>query len=194
MAIKLNDKYVSKFVNQNEIELMQPAVTLADQLLRSKSGAGSDFLGWVTLPDDYDKEEFARIEACAKKIQSTSDILVVIGIGGSYLGARAVIEYIKSANYNNLKKDTPDIYFAGNSISADEISELLEGQHWDVIADFIAFTPEQVQRDIRLFEGKTSQYFFISSASAYQKPLSSPWITEGTLLHNPFWEYSRNIS
>lgn len=73
-----------------------------------------------------------------------------------------------------------------------EIRSLLAGQQWDVVADFIAFTPEQVQRDIRLFTGKTAQYFFISSASAYQKPLSSPWITEGTALHNPFWEYSRN--
>ena len=73
-----------------------------------------------------------------------------------------------------------------------EAREVLGDQHWDVVADFIAFTPEQVERDIRLFEGKTSQYFFISSASAYQKPLSSPWITEGTPLHNPYWEYSRN--
>lgn len=80
----------------------------------------------------------------------------------------------------------------GDISCEDEISKLLEDQQWDVVADFIAFTPEQVQRDIRLFEGRTSQYFFISSASAYQKPLSSPWITEGTPLHNPFWEYSRN--
>ena len=74
----------------------------------------------------------------------------------------------------------------------DELRSALEGQTWDVVADFIAFTPDQVERDIRLFEGRTSQYFFISSASAYQKPLSSPWITEGTPLHNPFWLYSRN--
>ena len=74
----------------------------------------------------------------------------------------------------------------------DEVCEALKGKTWDVVADFIAFTPDQVERDIRLFEGKTAQYFFISSASAYQKPLSSPWITEGTPLHNPFWEYSRN--
>jgi len=80
----------------------------------------------------------------------------------------------------------------GDISREDEIGRLLDGKQWDVVADFIAFTPEQVQRDIRLFEGKTSQYFFISSASAYQKPLSSPWITEGTPLHNPFWEYSRN--
>ena len=74
----------------------------------------------------------------------------------------------------------------------DEVRELLKGQSWDVVADFIVFTPEQLERDIRLFEGACGQYFFISSASAYQKPLSSPWITEGTPLHNPYWEYSRN--
>ena len=74
----------------------------------------------------------------------------------------------------------------------DGVRAALEGTHWDVVADFIAFTPEQAERDIRLFEGKTDQYMFISSASAYQKPLSSPWITEGTPLHNPYWEYSRN--
>ena len=125
MAIKLNDKYVSNFVGQQELDAIQPSITLADQLLRSKTGAGNKFLGWITLPDDYDKEEFTRIEACAKKIQKNSDVLIVIGIGGSYLGARAVIEFLKSPKYNDLKKDTPDIYFAGNSISADEITELL---------------------------------------------------------------------
>ena len=125
MAIKLNDKYASSFVNAHEIEHIQPAVTLADSLLRSKSGAGNDFLGWVTLPNDYDREEFARIEVCAEKIKKNCDVFVVIGIGGSYLGARAVIEYLTSPNYNNLSKKTPDIYFAGNSISADSLSELL---------------------------------------------------------------------
>lgn len=74
----------------------------------------------------------------------------------------------------------------------EEVRALLEGQSWDVVADFIVFSTEQLHRDIRLFEGRCAQYFFISSASAYQKPLSSPWITEGTPLHNPYWEYSRN--
>ena len=74
----------------------------------------------------------------------------------------------------------------------EEVRKAIEGQTWDVVADFIVFTPEQAERDIRLFSGKTAQYIFISSASAYQKPLASPWITEGTPLHNPYWEYSRN--
>ncbi|MBR3894599.1 MAG: glucose-6-phosphate isomerase [Clostridia bacterium] len=126
MAIKLNDKYLSSFVGEHEYRHIQAQVTEADRLLRTKSGAGSDFLGWVDLPVNYDKEEFARIQVAAKKIQKSCDVLVVIGIGGSYLGARAVIEYLKSPLYNALKKDTPDIYFAGNCISADALNELLQ--------------------------------------------------------------------
>lgn len=125
MAIKLNDKYVASFVRSHEYEAIQPMVKEADCMLRSKGGAGSDFLGWMELPENYDKEEFARIKESAKKIQKSCDVLVVIGIGGSYLGARAVIEYLKSPLYNNLKKDTPDIYFAGNSISSTALNELL---------------------------------------------------------------------
>ena len=125
MSIKLNDKYVSSFIRAHEYDYIQPEVNVADALLRSKSGAGSDFLGWVNLPSDYDKEEFARIKVAAEKIKKSCDILVVIGIGGSYLGARAVIEYLKSPLYNTLKKDTPDVYFAGNVISADSMNELL---------------------------------------------------------------------
>ena len=88
----------------------------AIRMLKDGSGAGSDFIGWVDLPVSYDKDEFARIQKAAKKIQSDSKALVVIGIGGSYLGARAVIELLKSPNYNMLQKSTPDIYFAGNGI------------------------------------------------------------------------------
>ena len=92
----------------------------------SKTGMGNDFLGWVNLPTAYDKEEFARIKAAAKKIQGNSDVFVVIGIGGSYLGARAAIEFLKSEKYNDLRKDTPAIYFAGNSISSTALAELVQ--------------------------------------------------------------------
>ncbi len=125
MAIKLSDKYVSQFINAHEYERIQPQVTLADSMLRSKTGPGADFLGWINLPENYDKEEFARIQASAERIRKSCDVLIVIGIGGSYLGARAVIEYLKSPLYNTLKKDTPDIYFAGNCISADALNELI---------------------------------------------------------------------
>ena len=125
MSVRLNTNYLSSFVSAEELENIQPQVALAHDLLTSKSGAGNDFLGWTTLPVDYDKEEFARIKVAAEKIKKTCDVFITVGIGGSYLGARAVIEFLKSPKYNNIPKDTPDIYFAGNSISAVEIDELL---------------------------------------------------------------------
>ena len=121
----LNEKFISDFVAPHEVEYMRPFATKAHNMLTNGTGAGNDFLGWVRLPVDYDKDEFARIKKAAEKIKQNSDILVVIGIGGSYLGARAAIEFCKSPLYNNLKKDTPDIYFAGNNISPTALTELL---------------------------------------------------------------------
>ena len=117
---------VSSAVTQAQLAAMEPKVAAAHQVLESGKGAGNDFLGWVRLPVDYDKEEFARIQKAAKKIQSDSQALVVIGIGGSYLGARAVVELIQSPNYNLKKKGTPDIFFAGNTLSTDAVLETLE--------------------------------------------------------------------
>ena len=94
--------------------------------LQEATGRGSDFVGWVNLPRDYDKAEYARIKAAARKIQGDSKALVVIGIGGSYLGARAVIELLGSNNYNLKKKDTPNIYFAGNGLSGDAMQEIFD--------------------------------------------------------------------
>ena len=125
MSIKLNDKFIKGFIDESEIELMQPFADSAYNLLIDRNGPGNDFLGWVDLPNNYDKDEFARIKVAAEKIKKSCDILVVIGIGGSYLGARAAIEFVKSPLYNNLKKDTPDIYFAGNNISTTALTELL---------------------------------------------------------------------
>ena len=101
------------------------ACAAAIDTLVNGTGAGNDFTGWVDLPENYDRAEFARIQAAAQKIQANSKALVVIGIGGSYLGARAVIELLKSPNYNALPKNTPDIYFAGNGISGEALTELL---------------------------------------------------------------------
>ena len=125
MTLKLNENYVNGFIRDAEYDNIQPMVTAAHEMLMSKSGAGNDFLGWTTLPFDYDKEEFARIKESAKKIKDLCDVFIVIGIGGSYLGARAAIEFVRSPLYNNLKKDTPDIYFSGCNISAEALSELL---------------------------------------------------------------------
>ena len=125
MSVKLNEKFLNGFVSEKEVEYIKPYAKAAHQQLISGEGAGNDFHGWVKLPVNYDKEEFARIKIAAEKIKQNSDILVVIGIGGSYLGARAAIEFVKSPIYNNLKKDTPDIYFAGNNISPTALTELL---------------------------------------------------------------------
>ena len=126
MSIKLNDKYLAQFISEHEYTNIQPALSVAHKQITEKNGAGSDFLGWVDLPVNYDKEEFARIKTAAEKIKKSCEVFVVIGIGGSYLGARAVIEFLKSSNYNNLKKDTPDIYFAGCDISAVSMAEILD--------------------------------------------------------------------
>ncbi|WBY64628.1 MAG: Glucose-6-phosphate isomerase 2 [Thermocaproicibacter melissae] len=126
MSVQLDDQHLSSFINDSEFEAIAPQVRAAHDLLHSGTGLGNDFLGWVDLPENYDKQEFARIQAAAKKIRSDSQVFVVIGIGGSYLGARAAIEFLKSNNYNSLKKDTPDIYFIGNSISSTALAEVLE--------------------------------------------------------------------
>ena len=124
MSLRLNTKYVMPFLPDGALENIAGEVKSANDALYAGTGKGSDFLGWLTLPQDYDKDEFARIKSAAKKIQDNSDVLVVVGIGGSYLGARAAIEFVKSQNYNLLKKDTPDIYFAGNTISSRAVAEL----------------------------------------------------------------------
>ncbi len=125
MSMKLNTKYLDSFVSENEFQEMEGLLEGAHKLLTEKRGAGNDFLGWLDLPVDYDKEEFDRILDAAEQIKKDSDVLVVIGIGGSYLGARAVIEALTSPNYNLLKKDTPEIYFVGNNISPTYLNEIL---------------------------------------------------------------------
>ncbi len=124
--LKLDLSKLSGFLPEDYAASRKDALAQAAQMLASHTGPGGDFTGWVDLPQNYDKEEFARIQAAAKKIQAQSQVLVVIGIGGSYLGARAVIEVIKSNNYNLKEKDTPDIFFAGNGLSTDALLELLE--------------------------------------------------------------------
>lgn len=125
MAVKLNAEFLKPFVADHELEAIAPLVSAAHKTLEDRNGPGSDFLGWVDLPVDYDKEEFARIKAAAERIKKSCDVLIVIGIGGSYLGARAVIEALRSTLYNNLTKDTPDIYYVGNSINPTYLNDVL---------------------------------------------------------------------
>ena len=126
MALSFSANYANDFIGENELCGIKSQVLAAHKMVEEKSGLGNDFLGWVDLPKNYDKQEFARIKAAAEKIRNDSDILIVIGIGGSYLGARAAIEFLHSQFYNNLKKDAPQIYFAGNSISGSYLNNLLQ--------------------------------------------------------------------
>lgn len=126
MATTLSDKHLSGFVSAQEFDGIASQIKAAHEALHNATGLGNDFIGWLTLPTDYDKEEFARIKAAAQRIKKNTDIFIVIGIGGSYLGARAAIEFLKSPNYNAMKKDTPDIYYTGNSISSTALAELID--------------------------------------------------------------------
>ena len=126
MALKLNLNYVGKYADKEKFDSMRSEVSAVHKMLTEGTGLGSDFLGWLDLPVNYDKDEFRRIKESAEKIKKDSEVLVVLGIGGSYLGARAVIEFIKSNNYNLLKKDTPDNYFGGNTISSSAVAELMQ--------------------------------------------------------------------
>jgi len=125
MSLTLNEKFLAGFIGEGEIHSLAAQTRTAHETVRNGSGAGSDFLGWLDLPVNYDKDEFARIQAAAERIRKMCDILVVIGIGGSYLGARAAIEFVKSPLYNTLATDTPAIYFTGNSISPSALNDLL---------------------------------------------------------------------
>ena len=135
MSTKVTFDYAKakSFVTENEVKYMGKIATDAKELLVSREGAGNDFLGWIDLPVDYDKEEFARIKKAAEKIQSDSEVLLVVGIGGSYLGARAAIEFLRHSFYNVVSKEirkTPEIYFVGNSISSTYMKHLI-----DVVGD-----------------------------------------------------------
>ena len=145
MAVKFNGRYLDGFVSRQEFDNIYPQVQLSHSLLHGKTGAGNDYLGWLNLPFDYDKREFERIKKAAAKIRSDSDVLVVIGIGGSYLGARAAIEFLGSQYHNEFSG--LKIYFAGNNIS-----------------------PDYLNRIIRLCEGKRVSVNVISKSGTTTEP------------------------
>ena len=145
MAVKFNGRYLDGFVSRQEFDNIYPQVQLGHSLLHGKTGAGNDYLGWLNLPFDYDKREFERIKKAAAKIRSDSDVLVVIGIGGSYLGARAAIEFLGSQYHNEFSG--LKVYFAGNNIS-----------------------PDYLNRIIRLCEGKRVSVNVISKSGTTTEP------------------------
>ena len=125
MSISLNFNYAKEFIRENDLKGLEGQVLAAHNTVNEKNGLGNDFLGWVNLPLDYDKDEFARIKKAADKIRNDTDVLIVIGIGGSYLGARAAIEFLKGPYYNSLRNGAPEIYFSGNSISGSDLADVL---------------------------------------------------------------------
>ena len=124
MSVSFNTKHLTPFIKEDEFAAIYPQVAAAHEQLEAKTGPGNDFLGWMYLPRDYDKEEFARIQAAAQQIRSDSDVLVVAGIGGSYLGARAVVEAVKGVYHNELEEGLK-IYFCGNSISPTALNDII---------------------------------------------------------------------
>ncbi|MGM9663593.1 MAG: glucose-6-phosphate isomerase, partial [Eubacteriales bacterium] len=125
MAIRFSDKYLGGIISTNELASIKEETIRASKTLTERTGEGNDFLGWLDLPVTYDKANIEHIKAAAEKIKKSCDVLIVIGIGGSYLGARAAIEFVHGAFYNNKKKDTPDIYFVGNDISSLHLQDVL---------------------------------------------------------------------
>ena len=128
-GLQFDYTHALSFIDKNELKNIQAEIAKAATTLEAKTGAGNDFLGWMTLPEDYDREEFGRIQAAAKRIQQQSEVLIVIGIGGSYLGAKAAIDFLTHSFYNNLpkeKRNTPEIHFAGTNISATYLTHLME--------------------------------------------------------------------
>ena len=153
--LKLDLSNASSFLPQDYLSSRMEALEKARVMLAEHNGPGGDFTGWVRLPEEYDKEEFARIQAAARKIRSDSDVLVVIGIGGSYLGARAVIELLGSADHK-LSPNKPEIFFAGNGLSTDAMGDLmdyLEGKDWSINIISKSGTTTEPAVAFRVFKG-----------------------------------------
>lgn len=182
MSMKFISNHAEGIVSAADIKALEPKAVEAMNTLHSKTGEGNDFLGWLTLPTDYDKEEFDRIKKAAEYIKDNADILIVIGIGGSYLGARAVIECLKSPNYNSIKKDTPDIYFIGNSISPSMLTELVsicEGK--DICVNVISKSGTTTEPAIAFRVFRDLVYNKYSADEAAKRIFATTDKTKGTL-------------
>ena len=155
---------MEKFLNTSYEEELTSRLQEAQEKLQTGSGAGGEFTGWVHLPESYDREEFARILAAAKRIQSDSQALVVVGIGGSYLGARGVIDCLCSPNYNLKKKSTPNVYFIGNGLSADALQETL-----DLVSDVDFSVNEEALIILCLFSVCRTKQFVFESSTTWQR-------------------------
>ncbi len=182
MSVKFNKKHLNGFVSQHEFNAIWPQVELAHKQVVEKTGEGNDFLGWVDLPVDYDKQEFDRIKKSAEKIKKDTDVLVVIGIGGSYLGARAAIEAMRSTLYNTICKDTPQILFVGNSISPSYLNDVLkacEGKRVSVNVISKSGTTTECAVAFRVFKKYMEEHY--SSQEAKERIYVTTDKSRGTL-------------
>ncbi|PAE25490.1 glucose-6-phosphate isomerase [Bacillus sp. 7894-2] len=158
------------FFGEHEITYLQDAVKVAHHSLHEQTGAGSDYLGWIDLPSNYDKEEFSRIQKAAEKIKNDSDVLIVIGIGGSYLGARAAIEMLQHSFYNALPKEkrgTPQVLFAGNNISSSymkDLMDLLDGKDWSINVISKSGTTTEPALAFRIFRKMLEEKYGVEEA------------------------------
>jgi glucose-6-phosphate isomerase len=158
------------FFGEHEITYLQDAVKVAHHSLHEQTGAGSDYLGWIDLPSNYDKEEFSRIQKAAEKIKNDSDVLIVIGIGGSYLGARAAIEMLQHSFYNALpkeKRETPQVLFAGNNISSSymkDLMDLLDGKDWSINVISKSGTTTEPALAFRIFRKMLEEKYGVEEA------------------------------
>lgn len=167
MSVKLNEKFIGGFVSEADINAIAPEIKNSLETVKNGTGAGSDFLGWVKRPENYDKEEYARVKAAAEKIRKSCDVFIVIGIGGSYLGARSAVEFVKGNKYNALRGDAPEIYFAGNDISATSVAELLkicEGR--DVCINVVSKSGTTTEPAVafRIFRGLLEEKYGVEGA------------------------------
>ena len=170
MYVKTNSAFAKSFISDYELSNLAPYCETAHNAIHNGSGAGSDFLGWVDLPKNYDKDEFARVKTCAERIRANSEVVFVLGIGGSYLGARAVIEAIKGSLYNSRAKElnNPEIYFAGNSISPSYFNEILaitnSGKSFSVIVVSKSGTTTETALAFRVFKKLTEDKYGVDGA------------------------------
>ena len=173
--LSIDISHAASFLSLPYEAALRPRLERAAGWLQNGGGKGSDFIGWVTLPRDYDGGEYARILAAAKKIQGDSKALVVIGIGGSYLGARGVIECLCSPNYNLKKKSTPNIYFIGNGLSSDalrEVTELIGDDDFSVNVISKSGTTTEPAVAFRFFREKLEKKYGKAEATACSPPLA----------------------
>ena len=167
MSLKIDEKYVLPFISKEEIESIMPEIFDAGQLVSNRNGAGSEMLGWLDLPISYDLEEYKRIKKAANKIRSSSDVFIVIGIGGSYLGSRAVIEFLKSPRYNEIRKNSPAVYFSGDNISGydlDELFALIEGKDFSINVISKSGTTTEPAIAFRLFRAELEKRYGVDGA------------------------------